>query len=224
MFGMLPRTASGSAGPDAPIMVSGFGLHGTSMRLRAPRLVALLLAASPFVAPTGAFSQRRQRADAARGCPGADRPAARMSRKGTKRAAVCLINRQRAAHRLPRLRESRLLDRSAQGWTNRMVATGAFTHGADFAARLTAVGFAWSAAGENIATGYITPRGVIRAWIASTGHCQNILNPTYTHVGTGVVDGMVGGGSGATWTQDFALARGRRAPSHNWAAADGCPY
>jgi uncharacterized protein YkwD len=122
------------------------------------------------------------------------------------------------------LRESGRLDRSAQGWTNTMVATGAFTHGANFAARISGAGFAWSAAGENIATGYVTPHGVVRAWMGSTGHCQNILNPTYTNVGTGIVTRVVAGGRGATWTQDFALARGRRAPSRNWAAANGCPY
>ena len=65
--------------------------------------------------------------------------------------------------RLPPLRESGLLDRSAQGWTNTMVATGTFTHGADFAARISAVGFEWSSAGENIATGFLTPRAVVTA-------------------------------------------------------------
>ena len=126
---------------------------------------------------------------------------------------------------LPALRESSMLDRSAQGWTNTMVATGAFTHGANFAGRISAVGFAWSSAGENIATGFLTPRAVVSGWMGSTGHCQNILNPTYTNVGTGVVHRAVGvGGNGATWTQDFALASRRRAPSHNFGPANGCPY
>ncbi len=106
-----------------------------------------------------------------------------------------------------------------------MVATGDFSHGADFAARISAAGFRWMAAGENIATGFQTPRAVVRGWMASTGHCENILNPTYTSVGTGVVDRVVGsGGSGATWTQDFALGMGHRAPSHNTGPANGCPY
>jgi uncharacterized protein YkwD len=148
-----------------------------------------------------------------------------ISRQATKDAVVCLINQERTARRLPSLHESPLLDRSAQSWTDWMVAVGSFTHGADFAARISAVGFAWAAAGENIATGYVTPRGVVNAWMASTGHCRNILTPNFTSVGTGVVHRIVGGGTnGATWTQDFALARGHRPPSGNWGPANRCPY
>ena len=67
-----------------------------------------------------------------------------------------------------------------------MVASDVFSHGTNFAARISAVGYVWRAAGENIATGFQTPRGVVNAWMASTGHCQNILNPTYGNVGTGI--------------------------------------
>ncbi len=139
-------------------------------------------------------------------------------------AVLCLINEQRAAHHLPALRASRLLNRSAQGWTDAMVASGDFSHGADFAARITAVGFSWSAAGENIATGFVTPRQVVRAWMDSTGHCRNILNPSYADVGTGVSARPLRGFPPATWTQDFALPMGRSAPSGDWGPANGCPY
>jgi uncharacterized protein YkwD len=187
-------------------------------------VLAAAVAAAP--APAGAKSHhRRHRIHATRGCANANMPVGATSRRATKTAVVCLINKQRTARGLPALGESSLLDRSAQGWTNTMVATGAFTHGANFAGRISAVGFAWSSAGENIATGFLTPRAVVNGWMGSTGHCQNILNPTYTSVGTGVVHRAVGvGGNGATWTQDFALAAGRRAPSHDFGPANGCPY
>ena len=97
-------------------------------------------------------------------------------------AVVCLINQQRARHRLPALHVAPL-DRSAQVWTNVMV-DGRFWHGTSFAARITAVGFIWPDAGENIATGFPTPAGVVGAWMASRGHCQNILDPHYDRVGT----------------------------------------
>jgi uncharacterized protein YkwD len=60
--------------------------------------------------------------------------------------------------------------------------------------------------------------------MASPGHCQIILSPLYTEVGTGVNPHPVRGyASGpATWAQDFALPAGRRAPSHNWAPAQSC--
>jgi uncharacterized protein YkwD len=184
----------------------------------ATAVVAAAVVASPAVAKS---HHRRHRG----ACADANTPVGATSRQATKVAVVCLINKQRTARGLPGLRESKLLDRSAQGWTNTMVATGSFTHGGNFAGRISAVGFAWSSAGENIATGFLTPRAVVNAWMGSTGHCQNILNPTYTNVGTGVVHRAVGvGGNGSTWTQDFALAAGRRAPSHNFGPADGCPY
>jgi uncharacterized protein YkwD len=187
-------------------------------------LAALLVAGGMVGSPAGAASSRSHHRRP-HSCANANAPVGATSRQATKDAVVCLINKQRAAHHLPALRESSLLDRSAQGWTNTMVATGVFTHGADFGARISAVGFAWRAAGENIATGFLTPRAVVSAWMGSIGHCQNILDPAYTNVGTGVVHRGVGvGGRGATWTQDFALAAGRRAPSRNSGPMDGCPY
>jgi uncharacterized protein YkwD len=162
----------------------------------------------------------------ARGCAAAHATIAHASRAQLQRAVVCLINHQRHARGLPRLRENQRLNRSAQGWTDVMVTHRDFSHGADFAARISAVGFDWSNVGENIATGYSTPARVVTAWMASKGHCQNILNPQYRDVGTGVSDRSIAGYSSlaGTWTQDFALLMGQHAPSANWAPAEGCPY
>jgi uncharacterized protein YkwD len=136
---------------------------------------------------------------------------------------VCLINQQRHARRLPRLQENGRLNRSAQGWTNVMVRHDEFTHGADFAGRISAVGFNWKSVGENIAGGFTTPAAVVRGWMGSPGHCENILNPTFRDVGTGVNRGRVEGVPDI-WTQDFALSMSSHAPSHNWGPADHCPY
>jgi uncharacterized protein YkwD len=141
-------------------------------------------------------------------------------------AVVCLINRQRRVRGLPSLRASSKLDRSAQGWSNAMVSHRDFTHGADFAARITAVGFTWSHAGENIATGFSTPASVVAAWMASTGHCQNILSPLFREVGTGVSDHTIPGYSSrpATWAQDFGLLMNQHPSSEDFRPAEGCPY
>jgi len=141
-------------------------------------------------------------------------------------AVVCLINRQRTSRGLPALRVSAALDRSAQEWSTEMVADNDFTHGADFGARISAAGFDWSTAGENIATGFTTPVSVVDGWMASTGHCQNILSPQFAFVGTGVaLAGIRSVGTGsATWTQDFALPARWRAPSRNSGPANHCPY
>lgn len=159
-------------------------------------------------------------------CAGANTAAGAGNLTAMRAAVLCLVNQQRAERGLPSLREDARLDRSAQSWTETMVNTGAFTHGSDFAARISAAGFDWSAAGENIATGFPTPAAVVTGWMASPGHCRNILDPLYSDIGIGAVAAPVGGfASGpATWTQDFGLPMGSPAPSSNQGPANGCPY
>ncbi len=141
-----------------------------------------------------------------------------------RRAVVCLVNRERAKRNLPGIVDNGRLDRSAQGWTNEMVTHRDFTHGADFASRISAVGFDWSNVAENIAAGYQTPASVVRAWMRSTGHCQNILSPVYRMVGTGVSTGAPSVHDKGTWTQDFGLWMGQHPASADFGPAEGCPY
>jgi uncharacterized protein YkwD len=173
-------------------------------------------------APATAKQHRRHRP----ACAGANARVGRAAPSLLRSAVVCLINRERALHHLPPLHASSLLDRSAQRWTNAMVSSDQFTHGANFAARISATGYSWRTAGENIATGFATPRAVVLAWMASPGHCQNILNPTFANVGTGVTPRDVRGWAtgGGTWTQDFALGMRQSPRSENFGPADGCPY
>jgi uncharacterized protein YkwD len=63
--------------------------------------------------------------------------------------------------------------------------------------RITRAGFEWSAIGENIAQGQPTPAEVMDDWMASTGHCANILDPRFEFIGVGYY------GSGSLWTQTF---------------------
>ena len=184
---------------------------------RIAMLLAMLVATMSFVSVAAA---------SARGCASTHTTIAHASRAQLQRAVACLINEQRHSRGLPGLRENSRLNRSAQGWTNVMVTHRDFSHGADFAARISAVGFDWSNVGENIATGYATPVAVVKAWMASKGHCQNILNPQYRYVGTGVSDNSISGYStlAGTWTQDFGLLMGQHAASGNWGPAEGCPY
>jgi uncharacterized protein YkwD len=189
--------------------------------------LAVLMLLPVLAAPAGArIPNAAVSAHQARACPNANRPSTRSTISQMRTAVVCLINEQRAAHRLPPLRADNRLNNSAQGWSNRMVATHTFTHGVNFAARISAAGFRWSSAGENIATGFETPRQVVNGWMASTGHCENILSPTYRDVGTGVNRHAIGGyATGpSTWTQDFALPMGKSAPSRSFGPMSRCPY
>ncbi len=129
-------------------------------------------------------------------------------RPAMRKAVVCLVNKQRAERGLPALGESRQLDRSAQGWSNWMVRAASFTHGSNFTGRLSAVGYNWSIAGENIATGFSTPWDVMKGWMGSSDHCHNILAPQFTDIGVGVNSHRLGIYGPSTWTQDFGLPRG----------------
>ncbi len=197
-------------------------------------LIALVSTIALTVVPAASASTssaklprfRHRRAKAASTCANENAVVGRASARALRMAVVCLINQQRTSRHLPALRASLLLDRSAQDWTNAMVSSDVFSHGTNFAGRISAVGYDWRSAGENIATGFQTPRSVVNAWMASTGHCQNILNPTYGNVGTGVGRAPVRGwasGSG-TWTQDFALSMFKSPPSGDYGPMDGCPY
>src|SRR5205085_6155391 len=97
-------------------------------------------------------------------------------------AVVCLVNQQRARHGLPALTEQSQLGGAAQHWSDWMVSAGQFTHGVDFAGRISAAGYVFKAAGENIATGVPTPSAVVQAWMHRAEHCRNILTPTYRDI------------------------------------------
>jgi len=221
-----------------PVLTPSNGSKATSAgRHRMPRLaiaVLTLLSTAALAVPVATATparhaharRHREHSALAGACANANAVAGHASSQALRRAVVCLVNQARSAHRLPALRESSLLDRSAQGWTSSMIASDVFSHGTNFASRITAAGYVWRAAGENIATGFSTPRSVVRAWMASTGHCQNILNPQYRNIGIGVSPRAVRGfaSGGGTWTQDFALGMHSSPPSGNYGPMDGCPY
>jgi uncharacterized protein YkwD len=190
------------------------------VRASVSAVAVLLLLFSFSVALAAAGRPDRLRAHAASAhCYGAHMRVSQAPRAVVKAAVVCLINRERTSYGLAPLRESARLDLSAQKWTDAMVASRTLTHGSDFAERISAVGYHWHVAGENIASGFRTAAGVVNAWIHSPGHCENIMSPQYTSVGTGVVDRGVAGIGAATWTQDFAAPMGVSA-SGNWGPAD----
>ncbi|MEE1867779.1 CAP domain-containing protein [Pseudomonas auratipiscis] len=49
--------------------------------------------------------------------------------------------------------------------------------------RAELAGYAGQLTGENIAAGQDTPRKVVDGWLASPGHCANLMNPQFTELG-----------------------------------------
>lgn len=59
-------------------------------------------------------------------------------------------------------------------------------------------------AGENIAAGRATGRATMRDWLASPGHCANIMSAQYRFLGVGYAS-VAGSPYGTYWVQDFGL-------------------
>ncbi len=62
----------------------------------------------------------------------------------------------------------------------------------------------WSTNGENVAAGYTVggPNDVVEAWLASPGHCENIMNPQFREIGISFV-ALRGAKYNGFFTQDF---------------------
>ena len=73
---------------------------------------------------------------------------------------------------------------AAFGHSRDMADNNYFSHdsqdGRTMANRIDATGYAWSTIGENIAAGYSSVQSVIDGWMASEGHCANLMNPRFT--------------------------------------------
>ncbi len=87
----------------------------------------------------------------------------------------------------PPLRAQIDAEEAAAAQTTWMQANRTMTHqgagGSTVGNRLTEAGYDWSAVGENVATGQSSAEAVVSAWLASPGHCRNILDPVFADVG-----------------------------------------
>lgn len=87
-----------------------------------------------------------------------------------------------------------LLTRAADGHSQDMSAGNYFSHtsadGRTWIDRINATGYRGSPTGENIAAGQPTVNSVMDGWIASDGHCANIMNQSAKDVGVSCVPGV----------------------------------
>jgi uncharacterized protein YkwD len=130
---------------------------------------------------------------------------------------ICLVNRERGARGLKPLALQSQLSAASLGFSADMVRESFFSHvspdGRDMVDRLSRAGYihdnlsGWNV-GENIGWGtgsYATPAEMVKAWMDSPGHRDNILKKDYREIGIGVVLGVPSAGltGGATYTTDF---------------------
>lgn len=72
--------------------------------------------------------------------------------------------------------------------------------------RVDAAGYGWSHVGENIAGGQRSVAEAVDGWVASPGHCRNLMNPDYSVVALACV-AADGTDYGTYWTNVFARPR-----------------
>ncbi|CAM2006939.1 CAP domain-containing protein [Acanthopleuribacter pedis] len=104
---------------------------------------------------------------------------------------VALVNIERLNNGgLPPLKQNSLLDQSSETHSENMAVRDFFAHcdldtRSSMGDRMTAAGYAWNSAGENIAAGQTTPEAVMTAWMNSSGHRANILRTSFQEIGVG---------------------------------------
>lgn len=128
-------------------------------------------------------------------------PTTDMSVLNYEKEVVRLVNEERAKNGIKPLTYDWELSRVARIKSQDMKDNKYFSHtsptyGSPFQ-MMKSFGIKYRSAGENIARGQKTPKAVVDAWMNSSGHRANILNPSFTHIGVGYVS------NGSYWTQMF---------------------
>ncbi len=115
----------------------------------------------------------------------------------TPEKIIALTNNERANQGLEPLTTNELLNQAAQQKAGDMFAFDYWAHqspsGREPWSFLKDVGYNYRLAGENLARDFYQPEDVIRAWMASPTHKDNIINPKYKEIGVAVVDGTLDG-------------------------------
>lgn len=135
-------------------------------------------------------------------------------------AALALVNQKRAAGATcgstsygpaAALAWKAQLNQAANGHSADMAAQNYFSHtskdGRTLSNRVDATGYAWAGLGENIAAGYPSVQAVVNGWMASPGHCVNIMNPDFSEMGLACVPGSSSTTYSNYWTMDLGKPR-----------------
>lgn len=121
--------------------------------------------------------------------PGDDKPEAENPGTDSSHAdqVVKLVNKERKKAGLTELKVIKKITNAANVRAKEIVTSFSHTrpNGSKFSTALTENGAKFNGAGENIAWGQKTPEEVMKGWMNSKGHRDNILNKRYTSIGVG---------------------------------------
>jgi uncharacterized protein YkwD len=191
------------------------------MRCHARQTVAALFVLAALVAPAGALADAgattRARAASER-CDLADAVPGQAPAQDVREATLCLMNAQRTARGVGRLRAQPALAEAAGRYARQMVRDRFFDHtspgGSTMVSRIRSTSYlrgvvSWTV-GENLAWGsgpMATPRATVQAWMRSASHRANLLDRRFTDVGIGIAQGgpqsLPRGELAATYVTEF---------------------
>lgn len=158
-------------------------------------------------------------------CSGADLLPVAASLSTAKSATLCLLNNERAARGLVSLSSQPTLEAAATSYSQAMVRQGFFGHvspeGQTISERLasyTGSASSWRT-GENLAWGegaLATPSSIVRGWMQSPSHRDNILNGAFREIGIGIAGGTPNRSLpavSATYTTEFGARTSGSSPA-----------
>lgn len=107
------------------------------------------------------------------------------------------------------LKESKTLRKAAQQHADDMARRDYFDHqgkdGRQPRDRVLAAGYRYRMTAENIAFAPTSAEEVVKGWLASPGHCANIMERRFSELGVGVATGSKRGH--IYWVQEFGQPR-----------------
>lgn len=134
-----------------------------------------------------------------------------LARVNSYRAAGATCGAQGSFPAVPALAWNDALTQASLVHSQDMVVLNFFSHtgtnGSSAGQRATAAGYVWSTWGENIAAGQPTVDSVMAAWLASPGHCANLMNAGFRDIGLACVSGTANNNYRTYWTMTLGAAR-----------------
>ncbi|MGQ0433625.1 MAG: CAP domain-containing protein [Microthrixaceae bacterium] len=141
-----------------------------------PALVAALVVTGGVLAPTSLAQRSMPVAGAAPTSAASPSPEFESQFVGR-------INSLRASKGLSQLQVSGELVGVARNWTEQMVSNGDISHNPNLGSQVKGN---WTKLGENVGVGYDVD-GLMQAFINSSAHYKNLVDPEWNYVGVGVV-------------------------------------
>jgi uncharacterized protein YkwD len=118
---------------------------------------------------------------------------------------VTLVNEAREKEGLQPLTLDPLLRKGAQVRAEECVKVFSHTrpNGSSYKTAISEAGVVSNYTGENVACGHSSAQQVVKAWLNSPGHRDNILNSNFTKIGVGIEKNVGNGYRGYSWSQLF---------------------